>query len=146
MSSFKWSSSWEGPAWSTLSLIFNWSDSTFICPVEFSWKIISWCLLTCTFSGVFKIGVESKIFSRELLVGHISIEIHLKIIGLKSSIKSSIVLSNILEVFEPYLESVFVFDGIILFIHFLFPDFEHKILVWLSIRFQIKETNSSYSY
>ena len=135
VSSFKWSSSWEGPTWSALSLIFNWSDSTVIGPVDFSWKIISWCLFTCTFSGVFKIGVESEIFSRELLVGHVSIEIHLKIICLKASIESSIVLSNVIEVFKPDLESIFVFDSIILFIHFLFPDLEHKILVWLSIGF-----------
>lgn len=146
MSSFKWPSSWEGPTWSALSLIFNWSDSTIIGPVDFSWKIISWCLFTCAFSCVFKIGIESKIFSGELLVGQISIEIHLKVICLKTSIESSIVLSNILEVFKPDLESIWVFDRIILFIHFLFPDFKHKILVWLSIGFQIKETNSSYSY
>ena len=42
VSSFNGSSSWECPAWSALSLIFNWVDCSLGSPVDWSWNIISW--------------------------------------------------------------------------------------------------------
>lgn len=42
MSTFDGCSGRESPAWSTLSLVFYWSDSSLGAPVDWSWNIINW--------------------------------------------------------------------------------------------------------
>jgi hypothetical protein len=84
------------------------------------------------------------VVSSEFLIGEVGVEIHLKIVGLEAGIVPLVVGSDELEVVEPDLESVFVFDGVILFIVLFLPDLEHEILMWLHVGLEVEEADSSH--
>lgn len=89
--------------------------------------------------------IESEVSGRELFVSQVSKMVHFKVVSLKTSSKSGVVSFNIFEVLHPDLESVLIFDGIILFVHLRFPDFEHKILMRLHGGLHVEEADSSHS-
>lgn len=63
-------------------------------------------------------------------------------IGFETSIISGVVISDVFKVLEPDLESVIVFDTIVLSVVLFFPDFEHDIFMWLHIGVDVEEADS----
>lgn len=102
-------------------------------------------MLSSALAGGLGVFGESVVLGNELFIGQVGEEVHFKIVGFETSIILGVVSSDELKVFEPDLESVVVFDGIVVFVVFFFPNFKHDVFVWLHVGVKIEEADGGNS-
>lgn len=98
-------------------------------------------MLSSALAGGLWVSDESVVLGNEFFIGQVSEDVHLKVVSLKAGIVLGVVSSDEFEVLEPDLESVIVFDGIIMLVVLFFPDFEHDVFVRFHVGLEVEEAD-----